>query len=230
MKVKKISEREPQKIAKMPTTRRAGAKRNTQKAQNKGKSKEVHNSMEEITQSYHGVLNSTVNVHCSHCEPNYELPWTMESAYETDATGFILEGKKIVTAARNVHCSILIKVKHRHSDVYYTAKVVILNPECNLALLKVTDNDFWEGIEAASKRERDLPFLIGGDLPKIQDSIRVFGNSADEGSSVTAGVTNRILMHCFSKGAGVLVAGQMNASVRNSLPKRCSPMDHCNFF
>lgn len=202
----------------MPTTRRAGARRNAQKEQSKGKQMEAQNSMKEITQSYHGVLNSTVNVHCTHSEPNYMLPWSMLPPYETDATGFTLEGEKIVTAARNVHYATLIKVKHRHSDVYFTAKVVILSLECNLALLKVTNNDFWKGLEAASKEERDLPFLMGGDLPKLQDSIRVVGNSADEGISVTSGVTSRILMHSFSKGSEELVAGQIDASVRNFLP------------
>jgi hypothetical protein len=51
-----------------------------------------------------------------------------------------------------------VKVKRRGQDIKYIANVLAVGTECDIALLTVEDEGFWEGAEA----------LEFGDLPRLQ--------------------------------------------------------------
>jgi S1-C subfamily serine protease len=76
-----------------------------------------------------------------------------------------------------------VKVKRRGSDVKFVAKVVAIGVECDLALLLVEDDAFWEG----------QSYVRFGVLPRLQDSVLVVGYPiGGDTVSVTSGVVSRI--------------------------------------
>ena len=65
-----------------------------------------------------------------------------------------------------LHRSVLqVKVKRRGSDQKYVARVLAMGVECDIALLTVEEEEFWEGLE---------PVAFGA-LPHLQDSVTVVG-------------------------------------------------------
>lgn len=78
----------------------------------------------------------------------------------------------IVTLARSLHFQLVrsafqaqVKVKRRGDDRKFLARVLALGVDCDVALLTVDDDAFWEGL-------KPLEF---GPLPRLQDSVAVVG-------------------------------------------------------
>lgn len=75
------------------------------------------------------------------------------------------------------------QVKKRGDDRKYLARVLSIGIECDIALLAVDDEGFWEGVEP----------LQFGPLPRLQDSVAVVGYPVGGDTiSITAGVVSRI--------------------------------------
>lgn len=76
-----------------------------------------------------------------------------------------------------------IKVKRRGDDQKFIARVLALGVDCDMALLTVDSDAFWEGVEP----------LEFGPLPKLQDTVAVVGYPiGGDTISVTVGVVSRI--------------------------------------
>lgn len=45
------------------------------------------------------VLNCVVKLYVTHSEPNYSSPWVIERSEQSTSTGFIIQGRRIVTCA-----------------------------------------------------------------------------------------------------------------------------------
>ena len=58
-----------------------------------------------------------------------------------------------------------VRVKRRGDDKKYTARVLSIGTECDLALLTVADNEFWEDV---------TPHKLGP-MPGLQESVAVVG-------------------------------------------------------
>jgi hypothetical protein len=76
-----------------------------------------------------------------------------------------------------------VKVKKRGDDQKFLARVLAMGVDCDIALLTVDDEAFWEGITP----------LEFGPLPKLQDTVAVVGYPiGGDTISVTVGVVSRI--------------------------------------
>lgn len=74
-------------------------------------------------------------------------------------------------------------MKRRGDDQKFLARVLALGVDCDMALLTVDDDAFWEGVEP----------LEFGPLPRLQDNVAVVGYPIGGDSiSVTVGVVSRI--------------------------------------
>lgn len=163
-------------------------------------------------QPYEHVLDCVLKVFCTHCEPNYELPWAMTPQRNSTSSGFIIRGRQILTNAHSVEHYTSVKVKRRDCDTKFTATVVTVGNECDIALLKVDDDSFWDQYEADALD--DLPYLTPGPLPHLQDSVLVIGYpSPGNQISVTAGVSSRVEMQQYVHGQGELLTVQIDAAV-----------------
>ena len=93
-----------------------------------------------------------------------------------------------------------VKVKRRGSDTKYVAKVLAIGHECDVALLSVEDDSFWEGIS---------PIKLGG-LPRLQEMVTVVGYPVGgDTMSVTSGVVSRIEVTSYVHGMSELLGIQV---------------------
>lgn len=113
-------------------------------------------------------MDAVVKVYCVHTEPNYSLPWQRKRQYASTSSGFVIRGPQgerwLLTNAHSVEYNSQVKVKRRGDDTKFLAKVLAVGTECDVALLTVDDDSFWEGLR---------PLAFGG-LPRLQDAVVSF--------------------------------------------------------
>ncbi|KAI3884401.1 hypothetical protein MKW92_045994, partial [Papaver armeniacum] len=103
--------------------------------------------------------------------------------YSSTSSGFIISGRKVLTNAHSVEHYTQVKLKKRGSDVKYLAKVLAIGSECDIAMLTVEDDEFWDGVS---------PVQFGS-LPALQDAVTVVGYPiGGDTISVTSGVAHVI--------------------------------------
>lgn len=160
----------------------------------------------------------------------------------TTSSGFVLPGKRILTNAHSVEHHTMVRVKRRACDIRFVATVIASSDECDLALLTVSDPDFWnlpvtsngnsnsnsssttttddEGDCDTStspnkdkQQQQTLVPLQLGNLPKLRDSVIVAGYPhGGDGVSVTAGVVSRVELLDYSS-ASTLLSVQIDAAI-----------------
>uniref|UniRef100_A0A803QLZ1 Serine protease n=1 Tax=Cannabis sativa TaxID=3483 RepID=A0A803QLZ1_CANSA len=90
-------------------------------------------------------MDAVVKVFCVHTEPNFSLPWQRKRQYSSSSSGFIIGGRRVLTNAHSVEHHTQVKLKKRGSDTKYLATVLAIGTECDIAMLSVSDDEFWEG-------------------------------------------------------------------------------------
>ena len=121
--------------------------------------------------------------------PNWVEPWRFSRVATGLGSGFVIKGKRIMTNAHVVSWSKQLVI-HRYQDPKpYRATVEFIGHDCDLAILKVEDEAFFEGIE---------PLQIG-ELPAARSSITTYGYpSGGRQISYTRGVISRIEMQRYA--------------------------------
>lgn len=155
-------------------------------------------------------MDSVIKVFATHTKPNFELPWQRRQQYTSKSTGFAVrseDGQKwLLTNAHSVSYYTQVQLKRRGDDEKYMATVLAIGTECDLALLTVDDDDFWEGI---------TPLELG-ELPALQESVAVLGYPIGGDSlAISAGVVSRVQMTHYSHGCMSLLALQTDAAINS---------------
>ena len=120
--------------------------------------------------------------------PNWAQPWRFNQVRSGSGTGFLIGGKKIMTNAHVVSWGKEILIKRYQDPKPWRARVKHISHECDLAILEVEDERFFDGMEP-------LPI---GDLPYVRSSVTTYGYPAGgEQISYTKGVVSRIEMHSY---------------------------------
>ena len=121
--------------------------------------------------------------------PNWVEPWRFSRVASGLGSGFVVKGNRIMTNAHVVSWSKQLVV-HRYQDPKpYRATVEFIGHDCDLAILKVEDEAFFEGIEA----------LQIGELPAARSSVTTYGYPAGGRQiSYTRGVISRIEMQRYA--------------------------------
>jgi len=160
-------------------------------------------------------MDCVVKIYATHTEPNYSLPWSKIRQYSSTSSGFIIDsqasgsssGRLVLTNAHSVEHATQVKVKLRDHDEKFLAQVVCIANECDLALLSVSDSEFW------SDPSRKVRL---GSLPRLQDSVIVVGYPIGGDSlSVTSGVVSRIEVTAYAHGASKLLTAQIDAAINS---------------
>jgi S1-C subfamily serine protease len=116
-------------------------------------------------------------------QPIWDAPWRFDSVRKGTGSGFVIKGKRIMTNAHVVSWARQILVKRYQDPKSYVAKVAFIGHDCDLAVLEVEDESFFDGLEP-------LPI---GELPKVRSTVTTFGYPAGgEQISYTRGVVSRI--------------------------------------
>ncbi|WJX65205.1 Protease Do-like 10, mitochondrial [Trifolium repens] len=150
------------------------------------------------------AFNSVVKIFTVSCSPNYLLPWQNKSQRESMGSGFVIMGRKILTNAHVVADHSFVLVRKHGSPNKYRAQVKAVGHECDLALLIVDSDEFWDGM---------IP-LDFGDIPFLQQAVAVVGYpQGGDTISVTKGVVSRVEPTQYVHGASQLMAIQIDAAI-----------------
>jgi S1-C subfamily serine protease len=151
------------------------------------------------------LLKSVVKVFTVKTEPDYTMPWQLKRQTISTASGFIISGRRIVTNAHAIDYQTSVRVRRHGSSDKYVARVVGVGHQCDLAVLTVQDDSFW-----------DDDCLELGDIPHLHDTVTVIGYpTGGDNISVTKGVVSRIEETYYSHGAYRLLAIQIDAAINS---------------
>ena len=116
-------------------------------------------------------------------EFNYRVPWLPGPMGGGSGTGWVVAKDRLMTNAHVVSNARLLTVEKESDPKKYVATVEHIAHDCDLALLKVEDAEFWKDT---------IPLAVGG-VPEIESSVSVYGYPiGGERLSVTQGVVSRI--------------------------------------
>ncbi|KAG8068693.1 hypothetical protein GUJ93_ZPchr0005g15421 [Zizania palustris] len=150
------------------------------------------------------ALDSVVKVFTVSSSPNYFLPWQNKAQRESMGSGFVIPGRRIVTNAHVVADHTFVLVRKHGSPTKYKAEVQAVGHECDLALLTVDSEEFWDGMNS----------LELGDIPFLQEAVAVVGYpQGGDNISVTKGVVSRVEPTQYAHGATQLMAIQIDAAI-----------------
>ncbi|GFH13342.1 PDZ_3 domain-containing protein [Haematococcus lacustris] len=155
------------------------------------------------------ALKSVCKVFATTASPNYATPWQMHAQSKSTASGFVIapiSQRRILTNAHAVANQVQVQLRKHGNAKKFTAKVLSVGHECDIAMLTVEDEEFWTGVEALD---------IGG-LPGMQESVSVVGYpTGGDNVCVTKGVVSRIDRQQYSHGRTSLLALQIDAAINS---------------
>jgi len=135
--------------------------------------------------------------------PNYQAPWS-SSMRSSTGSGAIIDGEYILTNAHVVANQSFLEVQRYGQRKRYIAKVYAVSHQADLALLKVEDNVFFEGVKP----------LTFGTLPEVEQKIVVYGYPMGGSTlSATIGVVSRVEHHTYAHSGESFLAVQVDAAV-----------------
>ena len=116
-------------------------------------------------------------------EANYRAPWLPGQVGGGSGTGWVVAGQRLVTNAHVVSNARFLTVEKENDPKKYVATVEHIAHDCDLALLKVDDPNFF----------KDTKALEIGDIPELESTVSVYGYPiGGERMSVTQGVVSRV--------------------------------------
>jgi S1-C subfamily serine protease len=122
-------------------------------------------------------------------QPAWEAPWRFESVQRLGGSGFVIKGKRIMTNAHVVSWGRQIMVRRYQDPRPYVAEVEYIGHDCDLAILTVQDDSFFDEL-----RPLDI-----GELPKVRSTVVTCGYPAGgEEISYTRGVVSRIELTTYA--------------------------------
>ena len=149
---------------------------------------------------------SVVKIFTSCLKPNSYLPWQIGAQYNGGGSGSIIAGRRILTNAHVVSNQVYIQVQKAGDSRRYTANVEHVAHDCDLALLKISDEAetdlFFEGTQ---------PIELGG-IPKRLDEVVAYGFPVGGNElSTTKGVVSRVEVRLYEHSNKLLLAIQISA-------------------
>ena len=137
-------------------------------------------------------------------QPNQYVPWQFKPQKRGIGSGVIIDRGRILTNAHVVANSIFLQVKKSGNPKKYQARVLAVGHECDLALITVDDESFFEGTETLE---------LGG-LPDPQSEVSVFGYPKGGNEiSITKGIVSRIEQMGYTHGDFHLLGVQIDAAI-----------------
>lgn len=157
-----------------------------------------------FAQTQTNIKGSVVKIFTVYNKHSYFRPWQMMGQESLSGSGCIIKGSRILTNAHVVADAMFIQVKRAGMVKKYTAEVEIVAHECDLAILRVKEKSFFDGV---------MPIEIGK-LPKVGDTVATFGfpEGGDE-LAFTEGVVSRVEHQSYTHSEANLLCCQIDAAI-----------------
>ncbi|XP_019088189.1 PREDICTED: putative protease Do-like 11, mitochondrial [Camelina sativa] len=149
------------------------------------------------------MLDSVVEVSSTSTLYSKSKPWETLKEKSSRGSGFAIAEKKILTNAHVVMAMndhTFVNVKRHGSPIKYKAKVQKISHECDLAILEIDSDKFWDGIDP----------LELGDIPPLEEVVSVVGG---ENICVTKGLVLRVETKKYNHSGKDLLSIQIDASI-----------------
>mmetsp|Transcript_42586 Transcript_42586/g.101114 ORF Transcript_42586/g.101114 Transcript_42586/m.101114 type:complete len:599 (+) Transcript_42586:214-2010(+) len=153
------------------------------------------------------ALRSVLKVFVMKCDPNYAQPWQMRPQRSSTGSAFVIssEHRRIITNSHVVSNATTVYVRRPGNPKKWKAQVACEGRTCDLALLTVAEDAFWE------EPLQDLHFV---DVPELQDTILVAGYPiGGESLSITKGIVSRVTMTRYTHQSNKLLGIQIDAAI-----------------
>lgn len=152
----------------------------------------------------HEISEAIVKVYAVYNSPDYYNPWSMKGPRTRTGSGAIIEGNLILTNAHIVSDETFLQVRRYGETLRYQARVFAVLHQGDLALLKVDDPSFFEGVTP----------LTFGPLPNTHVEVNVYGFPlGGDTLSITKGIVSRIEHQPYVHSSSYLLAGQIDAAI-----------------
>jgi len=136
-----------------------------------------------------GMDKSVVMIRSAGQEFDFVTPWKQRAMSQGVGSGFIIEGKRVLTNAHNVSNNKYLELQKEGVAKRYPAKVAFIGHDCDLAVLAVDDSSFFD----------DTIALELAELPSINTTVSTYGfPMGGKHISVTEGVVSRIQMEAYA--------------------------------
>ena len=152
------------------------------------------------------VKKALVKVYTSHQLFDYLSPWQYGQSANSTATGFIIDGERIITNAHAVLNSKFLQVRKEGDSKKYKAVVKFTSEEYDLALVEIEDKSFFKGT---------VPLKLGT-LPEIQEKLTVYGYPlGGDKLSTTQGIVSRMEHNTYTLTNRKFLIGQTAAAINS---------------
>ncbi|HUJ73245.1 MAG TPA: trypsin-like peptidase domain-containing protein [bacterium] len=129
------------------------------------------------------VEDAVVDIIVTSQHGDWYSPWQEQRPQQASGSGFLIEGHRILTNAHVVSDARQILVRRSGQTIPYFARVEFIAHDSDLALLRVDDPAFDQGV---------TPLALG-DLPSLRSHVRTYGFPAGgDHISRTEGVVSRV--------------------------------------
>ena len=152
------------------------------------------------------IRSAVVKVFVHSSEPDLLAPWQKSSTEQVGGSGVLIGNNRVLTNAHVVEHASHVEIKQAGGAEQYTAKVLYMGNDCDLALLEITDEAF---------PDRDLSIPIGG-TPPVQGQVHVYGFPVGgETISVTSGILSRLEVETYAHSFEKLLVAQIDAAINS---------------
>ncbi|CAE8605237.1 unnamed protein product [Polarella glacialis] len=127
-----------------------------------------------------------VKIFCRSVAANFLSPWQKKAQGGSTGSGLCINraARHVLTNAHVVKNAVAVRVRRYGDSVRYTARVLCVSPQCDLALLEVADEAFWRGVTAIQLSEG---------MPALDSDVLALGYPmGGDNLSVTRGVVSRL--------------------------------------
>ncbi len=150
------------------------------------------------------IREAAVKVYATYNTPDYFNPWSMRGPRTRTGSGALIIDNFILTNAHIVSDVTFLQVRRYGDNRRYEAYVHSVSHQSDLALLRVEDPAFFEGITP----------LKFGTLPESHQEAAVYGFPlGGDALSITKGVVSRIEHQHYVHSSNYLLAGQIDAAI-----------------
>lgn len=160
-----------------------------------------------MRQNLNRKLQSVVKVLTVSDAPDYEQPWQSHGPANSSGSGGVVmtkRGLRVLTNGHVVQNQVFVELRRFGASRKYVAEVEGVSHECDLALLRVHKEEFFEGAD---------PIELGT-LPLLGDTVTVCGYPiGGDRLSLTQGVVSRVEVSAYAHSQRPLLSVQIDAAV-----------------
>lgn len=150
------------------------------------------------------VEDSVVKIFVRSSPPDLISPWQKAGMRKQIGSGVVVSGGRILTNAHVVADAVTIEVVRTGSGDRYLADVEFEGPDCDLALLRVRDPEFLDGLR---------PMEIGR-LPPVRTQVQAYGFPiGGETISASSGIISRVEVAPYAHSREELLVAQIDAPI-----------------